>query len=135
MAFLADGMASRALGMLGTPDPRSDEALVLVPCRAVHAVGLRARIGAAFVDGRGVVLEVVDPLPMRGAACSGAVAVVEAATGVLTLAPGERLVVTDVAGFPLGGHFPWRRRGSMWRTRALSGHRGHTAPSHDRSSP
>ncbi|MFM8828120.1 MAG: hypothetical protein ACKOGE_02405, partial [Actinomycetota bacterium] len=85
------------------PDPTRDEALVLVPCAAVHGVGLRARIGAAFVDRRGCVLRVVDPLPRRGASCRGAHAVIEAASGVLDLAPGDRVWLTGAGLFPHGG--------------------------------
>lgn len=132
--FVARGAPARAVGMLGTPDPGAREALILAPCRAVHGIGLRAGIGAAFVDARGRVLRVVDPLPACGASCRGAVAVVEAASGVLRVAPGDHLVVTDVAGFPLRGGFSPARRGRMLRSRALSGHRGHGAPAHDRSS-
>lgn len=131
--FVADSSLSRAVGMLGTPDPRPGEALVLIPCRAVHGLGLRAAIGAAFVDARGTVLRVIDPLPARGASCRGAVAVVEAASGALPLSPGDRLVLTDVAGFPLGGRFSGRGGGRMWRSRALCGHWGRRAPFHDRS--
>lgn len=131
--FIADGPFRRAVGMLGTPDPGTGEALVLAPCRAVHGVGLRPAIGAAFVDAGGVVLRVVDPLPTRGASCRSAAAVVEAGTGVLRVSPGDQLVVTDVAGFPLRGSFSGTDGGRMWRRRALSGHRGHRAPSSDRS--
>jgi|GEM_PF-1234029 len=84
-AFVADRAVARLVGMLGTPDPRTDEALLLVPCRAVHAIGMRTRLGAAFLDAHGVVLRVVDPLPRRGASCRGARAVVEAASGALAL--------------------------------------------------
>ncbi len=104
-ALIADGPIGRLIGMLGTPDPGDDEALVLVPCAAVHGVGLRARIGVAFVDRAGVVLRTVDPLPMRGARCPGAYAVIEAATGVLALRPGERVTVTGGAHFPHDGEF------------------------------
>lgn len=134
-AFVADGPVRRAVGMLGTPDPGPGEALILAPCRAVHAVGLRAAIGAAFVDARGVVLRVADPLPVGGASCRGAAAVVEAAAGVLRVSPGDHLVLTDVAGFPLRGSFSGMHGGRMWRSRALCGHRGQRAPSSDRSTP
>ena len=40
--YVAEGALSRLIGMLGTPDPAGDEALVLAPCRAVHGMGLRA---------------------------------------------------------------------------------------------
>ncbi len=105
-AYLADSALPRGVGMLGTPHPGNDEALVLVPCVAVHGVGLRAAIGAAFVDQEGTVLRVVDPLPWRGAICRGAHAVIEAATGVLALSPGDRVWLSDSTLFPHGGNFP-----------------------------
>lgn len=98
-------MLSRLIGMLGTPDPSCDEALVLVPCAAVHGIGLRARIGVAFVDRRGVVLRVLDPLSWHGGSCPGAHAVLEAASGVLTVSPGDRVWLTGAGIFPHGGHF------------------------------
>ena len=102
-AYVADSASARLVGMLGTPDPGADEALVLVPCRAVHGMGMRARIGAAFVDRRGVVLRVVDPLPARGAACRGAHAVIEAASGSLRVVPGDRVWLTGHPVFPHDG--------------------------------
>lgn len=105
-AYVADHVVARLVGMLGTPDPSDDEILVLVPCAAVHGVGLRASIGAAFVDPTGRVLRVVDPLPRRGASCWGAHAVIEAASGVLAVGPGDRVQLGDGSVFPHGGTFP-----------------------------
>jgi len=102
--YVAEGALSRLVGMLGTPDPAGDEALVLAPCRAVHGVGLRARIGAAFVDAHGTVLRVVDPLPRRGASARGARVVLEARTGVLAaLRPGDTVWLPGCHVFPLAG--------------------------------
>ncbi len=134
-AYVARTPLSRLVGMLGTPDPAPDEALVLTPCSAVHGVGLRAGIGAAFVDGVGMVLRVVDPLPWRGAAFPGAHSVVEAAGGVLAVSPGERLVLTPESVFPHGGHFTPGAGGSNPVAGALSDHRGHPAPADDRRTP
>ena len=104
-AYVADGVVSRAVGMLGTPDPSDDELLILLPCAAVHGVGLRCSIGVAFVDAAGVVMRVVDPLPWRGARVRGAHAVVEARTGVLAaLCPGDTISVDDDHVFPLRGN-------------------------------
>ena len=127
-AFVADRAVARLVGMLGTPDPRTDEALLLVPCRAVHAIGMRTRLGAAFLDAHGVVLRVVDPLPRRGASCRGARAVVEAALGALALAPGDRVCLSGDRLFPHGAHAARGHGGSAGRPRALSGHRGHSDP-------
>ena len=125
---VADGPVSRLVGLLGTPDLRPDEALLLVPCGWVHGVGLRVPVGVAFVDAHGRVLRVVDPLPRRGARCAGAHGVVEAMGGVLRVTPGDVMRIDGAPLFPHGGHFTSRDGGSMGGPRALSGHRGHTAP-------
>ena len=129
---VADRPLSRLVGMLGTPDPGHDEALVITRCNWVHGVMLRARIGVAFVDCHGTVLRVVDPLPARGARCRGAVAVIEAASGVLHVRPGQQVRVDGTGVFPHDGHFASRGGGSIRARGALSGHRGHTAPIDDR---
>ena len=92
--YLADGPLGRAVGLLATPDLAEDEALWLEPCWSVHAAGLRAEIGCAFLDGDGLVLRVVDPLRRgRAASLRGARAVVECRAGILAgVAPGSRLV-------------------------------------------
>jgi len=84
---VADRPLGRLVGLLGTPDLRRHEALWIDRCAAVHTALLRAPIGVAFVDGHGVVLRVVDPLPRnRAAACRGARAAVECRAGVLRAA-------------------------------------------------
>lgn len=104
-SVLADGLVTRAVGMLGTPDLRMDEALILSPCSSVHGVGLRCCIGVVFVDAAGIVMRVVDPLPWWGARMRGAHAVVEARSGVLApLRPGDTLSVDDDRVFPLRGN-------------------------------
>jgi uncharacterized membrane protein (UPF0127 family) len=72
------------VGLLATPDLATDEALWLERCSSVHAVGLRASIGVAFLDKDDRVMRVVDPLPRgRAAMVRGARSVVECRTGVL----------------------------------------------------
>ena len=84
---------ARLVGLLGTPDPQADEALWIERCGAVHAIGLRATIGCAFLDDAGRVLRVVDPLPRgRAASVRGARSVVECPAGVLAdVRPGDHL--------------------------------------------
>lgn len=91
---VADRAVARAAGLLFTADLAPDEGVWLSPCGSVHSLGLRARIGCAFLDAEGRVLRVVDPLPGgRLAACRGARTVLEAPAGVLAgLTVGERLV-------------------------------------------
>lgn len=91
--YRAASAGARLVGLLGTPDLAPDEALWLEPCGSVHTVGLRAPIGCAFLDARGSVLRVVDPMPRwRVAGGRGARAVVECRAGALAgLGPGDRL--------------------------------------------
>ena len=65
----------RAQGLAAVADER---AVMLVPCRDIHTVGMSTPIDVAFVDGKGSVLESHrDVAPMRRLRCSKAVAVVE----------------------------------------------------------
>ena len=91
--YRAGTALGRLVGLLGTPDLAIDEALWLEPCAAVHAIGLRAAVGCAFLDADGIVLRVVDPLPRgRAARARGARAVVECGAGRLATVPvGARL--------------------------------------------
>jgi uncharacterized protein len=133
-AWVATTAWSRFVGLLGTPDLQHDEALVLVPCAAVHAVGMRVAIGAAFLDAHGRVLRVVDPLPRAGARVRGAHAVVEARAGVLpAVRPGMVMGLTAGTLFPHRGKFAARSGGSSRAPRALTGHRGRGVPRDDRS--
>ena len=88
--YFARRPLARLVGLLATPDLSRDEALWLQPCSSVHTYGLRAPIGAAFIDAAGVVIKVVDPLPRgRVARAAGTRAVVECRVGVLSgIAPG-----------------------------------------------
>ena len=94
---------ARLIGLLATPDLGPAEGLWIERCASVHGVGLRARIGCAFLDGEGRVLRVVDPLPRGGVAgVRGARAVVECAAGVLAdVAPGDRLTLAATTKNPL----------------------------------
>jgi len=49
----ADGFGRRLIGWIGRRQARSDEGLWLVPCRAVHTVGMRFPIDVVFMDRQG----------------------------------------------------------------------------------
>lgn len=93
---------ARLVGLLGTPDLAPDEGLWLEPCSSLHTFALRARIGCAFLDDRGRVVRVVDPLPRwRVAAARGACVAVEAPAGRLAgLRPGDALTLEAAPGAP-----------------------------------
>lgn len=114
--YVARSTFARAVGMLGTPDPRRNEALLLVPCAAVHGIGLRCTLAVAFIDATGVVMRVVDPLPWWGVRVRGAHAVIEACTGALAgLRPGDTVRAADDSVFPLVGNSARREGGASAR--------------------
>ena len=49
-ARVADRWWSRARGFLGRPPPRTGEAILLSPCRAVHMLGMRYALDVVFLD-------------------------------------------------------------------------------------
>ncbi len=71
---------SRARGLLGRTGTQG--ALVLSPCRAIHTLGMKFAIDAAFLDGSGVVLKIVRmPRNRIGLPVRKARTVVEAEAG------------------------------------------------------
>ena len=55
-----------------------DEALMLIPCKAIHTFTMKEAIDVAFVDEDGWVIEAVEGLPPgRHRSCRGAVATLE----------------------------------------------------------
>lgn len=101
---LARTRLGRLIGLLATPDLAAGEGVWIERCASVHAIGLRAPVGCAFLDAGGRVLRVVDPLPRgRVAAARGARSVVECRAGSLAgVAPGDVLVMSPATKSPLG---------------------------------
>ncbi len=92
----ATGRAQRARGLLYT-DPHKG-ALLLVPCRDIHTVGMRYSIDVAFVDGAGQVVEAhraVGPLCRLRNARAAAVIERFAACGPW-FQPGDRIGLSCV---------------------------------------
>jgi hypothetical protein len=93
---VADRWWPRLIGLLGTDALAPGEALLLVPCNAVHALGMRYAIDVVYVDRGGTVLRVTHAMkpgavgwPVRGAR-----AVLELPAGTLQAAgvrEGDRL--------------------------------------------
>lgn len=61
-ARLADRWWSRLRGLLGRGPLGAGEALLLVPCRAVHMFGMRFSVDVAFLDKRGGVVAIYHRL-------------------------------------------------------------------------
>ncbi|MEB3328122.1 MAG: DUF192 domain-containing protein [Candidatus Sericytochromatia bacterium] len=71
---VADRWWPRLVGLLATPALAPGDGLLLVPCNAVHALGMRYAIDVAYLDRAGTVLHVTHGLrpgtvgwPVRGA--------------------------------------------------------------------
>lgn len=95
-SYLARGLLSRLVGLLGTADLRPGEALWIPRCRSVHSFGMRRPILCVFIDEEGVVLHVVELAPWRMAVRRSAAAVVEFSPRHRPgIAPGQRLVFSD----------------------------------------
>jgi uncharacterized membrane protein (UPF0127 family) len=91
----ARGFWPRLAGLLGAPQLRRGEALLLAPCRSVHTWFMAYRIDVVFVDRAGRVMRVArDVAPWRIVSCAGAHAVLELRAGEAVrygLAPGAWL--------------------------------------------
>ena len=82
--------------MLGTDAIADGEGLWIVPCRSVHTLGMRYPIDVAFLDGRGVVVGILERFPPNrvGRVFRNARGALELRSGVLAATgtvPGNRL--------------------------------------------
>ncbi|HEU4450586.1 MAG TPA: DUF192 domain-containing protein [Gaiellaceae bacterium] len=102
--LLAETPFTRARGLLGRPGLERGEGILLRPASSIHMWFMRFPIDAAFLDGEGRVLKVVEHLaPWRLAGCRGAKAVLELPAGEAAragLAVGDRLTITPAAREP-----------------------------------
>jgi uncharacterized membrane protein (UPF0127 family) len=75
---------TRRRGLLGRKTMDATEALVILPCFAIHTAFMQFAIDVIFVDARGRVLKIVRDLPpWRMAIAPRAHAVIELAAGAL----------------------------------------------------
>ena len=101
LADLADTWWRRLRGLLGRPPLAEGEGLLLVPCRAVHMLGMRYPIDVAFLDGEGLVVA-VHPSLEPGARTEwhrSAEVALEVPAGTLgraAIRPGDRLEWREV---------------------------------------
>ncbi|MDQ4125111.1 MAG: DUF192 domain-containing protein [Actinomycetota bacterium] len=90
--------AERARGLLGAPELRPGEALVIEPARQVHTFGMRYAIDVCFCDAGWRVLHVVAPLRPRRVTrwARRARYAIEAPAGALTgVEPGDQLSLSE----------------------------------------
>jgi len=62
---VADTFVQRLLGLHARPLAAPDEALLLLPCRAVHTFFLRRPVDVVFLDEKGAECRRIDALPPR----------------------------------------------------------------------
>jgi len=59
---MGDRWFVRLRGMLGRPEPKPGEGLLLTPCRSVHMYGMRYPLDVAFLDPSGRVVAIYPSL-------------------------------------------------------------------------
>ncbi len=94
-ALRTENMLERMRGLLARPSLQPGQGLLIDPCAAVHAVGMRYALDLAFLGHAGRILRLVSGLrPWRMAACRGARMVLELPPGSIAatgLAEGQTL--------------------------------------------
>lgn len=76
------GPLERMRGLLGSPPPAPDAALLIAPCSAVHTLFMAYAIDLAFLAADWSIIRIVRSLrPWRMAACPAAAMVLELADG------------------------------------------------------
>ena len=108
---LADRWLARLRGLLGRPEPKPGEGLLLTPCSSVHMLGMRYPIDVALLDAERYVVSVHPGLRpgWNMAAARGARFALELPVGTLARSgtlPGDRLDWQETSAGPDG------RRGS-----------------------
>ena len=98
---VADSWWRRLLGLHGRPPLAEGEGLLLVPCRAVHMLGMRYPIDVAFLDREGRVVAVhaaLGPGQRTGwhRAAEVALEVPAGTLGRAAIRPGDRLEWREV---------------------------------------
>lgn len=97
--MMADGPLSRAWGLLGRKSLEPDEALLLMPCAAIHTFGMRFTIDVVFLGRDGMIQALyANRGPGTCARKKGAYATLECAGGAIRrwrLAAGQQLSWQD----------------------------------------
>ncbi|HLR14173.1 MAG TPA: DUF192 domain-containing protein [Burkholderiaceae bacterium] len=109
---LAHTFVQRLCGLWLHPPLALNQGLCLMPCNAIHTVGMRHAIDVVFLDARGQLRKRVDGLaPMRWAVCNKARYAVELAAGYCCRHPDH----ADRIRQALKGALAQHRRWDDWR--------------------
>jgi uncharacterized membrane protein (UPF0127 family) len=99
---LAASRSDRRRGLLGRSQFEPGAALVIVPCFAIHTIGMRYPIDVVFVNRQGVAVRILCGLsPWRLAAAAGARAAIELPAGTVArtdLRTGDRVSLVMHSG-------------------------------------
>lgn len=60
---MADSWLGRLRGFLGRPEPERGEGILLLPCNAIHTLGMTFHLDVLFLDREGKVLELRRSIP------------------------------------------------------------------------
>lgn len=60
---MADSWLGRLRGFLGRSEPQWGEGILLLPCNAIHTLGMTYSLDVLFLDGEGKVLELRRSMP------------------------------------------------------------------------
>ena len=97
---MAETRQARRRGLLGRDGMQQGEALMIIPCLAIHTAFMRFSIDVVFVDGDVRVVRTVSRMaPWRMAVCFRARSVIELPAGTLescAVEPGDRLYLAPM---------------------------------------
>lgn len=104
--LVADHASTRRKGLLGRDTLLPQEGLWIVPCEAVHTIGMRFAIDLVYLDRKNIVKKVRSNVrPWRMSACLSAHSILELASGTVQRTqtrPGDRLAFA--ASLPTPGN-------------------------------
>lgn len=104
--LVADQAATRRKGLLGRNALPPDEGLWIVPCEAIHTVGMNFAIDLVYLDRKNIVKKVRSNVkPWRMSACLSAHSTIELAAGTVQRTQtrrGDRLAFS--AALPTSGN-------------------------------
>lgn len=102
---VADRGPERRKGLLGRASMDPQEGLWIIPCEAVHTIGMRFPIDVVYLDRDNLVLKVRRHIaPWRLSACLSAYSILELAVGIIDSShtcPGDMLSLSAPTQAPL----------------------------------
>lgn len=100
VAKVADSFLTRLRGLLGSPEPREGEGLLIVPCNSIHMFGMKYPLDVLFLSKENEVVAILENIqPWRASRVYGkAQKVLEVRAGTakkLGIVVGDRLSLEE----------------------------------------